>query len=168
MEKAILTLVINHGNEKYKDEVTVANYIFGAIGNIGLKEKHYQILFEEVKRIYKSNSKDNVEQQLLRHENAAIKNEIVELMASPHHLSEKWFEKFQLIVKTPGFDIQNEVKILMARYSLKRLIEISKENDMKISTTKDFDQLRVLLKLNREYQKEINRLSSISGLVILP
>ncbi len=167
LEQAILKLAISHGQEEYADGKTVVTYIIKSIGAVGFKEPHYQILFEEIKKIHAAGS-DDLEKALLRHENNAIKKIVIELLADNHALSDNWFKKFQLVVKKPGFNLNKEVQIVLARYKLERVKELLEECDEEIKSAQNEDRLMELVKIKQRFIEQKRNLSEILGAVVIP
>lgn len=172
-EDEIIRWVLTYGNElitmkneETEEDITlsIAAYFVSDLKADGLEFENpvYNKIFDEYEKATEKGQTVG-ETYFVNHPDAEIAQTAIQLVTSPHHLSENW-EKNHIYVKTESDELrQNAIEVLMAfkhRLIGKQLKEIAK----KMQTTTDDAEIFVLMQQHYELKqleiliaKELNR-----------
>ena len=173
-EKDIVRLLLNYGHEDLildiKDEhghpttetVSVARFIVDDLNadEIKFNNKDYQFIYDEFNEML---GKDEIpeDKYFINHENPKISKAAIDLLATPYELSKNWEEVARVIVVTEKGKLLYAVENAVLSFKAKRIEEMVHQNQEKIKTMENDEDLLVLLneiKNLKETSREINKL----------
>lgn len=166
-EAGILKLLLEFGDQLLDDTHSVSEYVFTAIGNNQLLNEEYHYIFEKVKEMQGQSPKELMN-HFLRKEKEHVVRVVTDIISEKYNLSENWALKFHLVVKTPGFDLRNEVQSLINSYLLERLQHLIKESDEALKNTGNDDRVLEIIHYKNQLIQAKKKLCDELGIVVVP
>jgi DNA primase len=171
-EYSVIRVLVLFGHEKMDEYRTVAQYIIGEIEE--LLEEFTNPLYQKIMNEYLHEISDGnliTTDYFLKHENADIRNLIIDMVQSPFTYSPNWSTRWEMELQTqpmPEKNFKADSHESILRFKLKKIQNQIRENKKQIEAdnTTEYDQL-VLIKTQSELMKYRNQLADLLGMRVL-
>lgn len=180
-EKEIIRLLLNYGsyeldniylneeNEITTSTISVARFIVNDLLNeeFLFNDNIYQLIFEEyVEEVNNGTFPD--EQYFIHHENAEIRNTVIDVLTSRHHLSENWMNLHKISVPTEDMkkNLDPSVKNSLLSFKLKKVENMLTENAKLIKECDDYEDVMQFMEKQKNLLDIKKAISSLLGRII--
>ena len=160
IEKEIIRLLLNYGNEKAiqvitgeKTEYTVSvtEYIIREIDDddLDFNDASYKYIYEEIKRFYLEKSEWD-EAHFIRHHENTIANRCVDLLSTTYQLSEIWKKK-EAYVETENMKLQEIVPEAINAFKNQKVLTLIKEVEEQLTQAQQNNDEENIVLLQQRY-----------------
>ena len=180
-EKDIIRLLLNYGsyeldniylneeNEITTSTISVAKFIVNDLLNeeFLFNDNIYQLIFEEyVEEVNNGTFPD--EQYFIHHENAEIRNTVIDVLTSRHHLSENWMNLHKISVPTEDMkkNLDPSVKNSLLSFKLKKVENMLTENAKLIKECEDYEDIMQFMEKQKNLLDIKKAISLLLGRII--
>lgn len=151
-EKNVLRVLLEHGLKMWDEERTVAQYIFEELEQFGFEDTAMENLFEVYREQYVQGLEPSAK-TLLYHEDAKIRNMVVNVTMFPFELSQRWGE---MIENRSSFnrDISHEdVFKSVIFFKLPKIKKMINQNQEDMLQSNSYEQQKHLIEIHRQLKK---------------
>lgn len=127
-DREIKVKIINELNEEELIPISVAEYLIGSLQQDGMtleSEIYKKILLEYVEFIVTEEFPDS--RNFALHQDREISSETSELLSSPHHLSENWNVRHNIMPETEDLLLRKAAKDCIFRLKLRKVMKMLRE-----------------------------------------
>ncbi len=173
-ERDIIRILIAYGHHIFDKEenITVAEFVLGNIEEV--LESFENTIYGQMAKIYHEKlvaKKSITTAFFIHHSDDKIKNASIDLIQEPYHFSEKWEERFGITLQTqpkPDNNFNEDSKQSIQRFKLKKIIQMCKENQERLTKTRDATEQIKILTIQQRLLKIRDQLAKqFGGTVIL-
>ena len=164
-EKEILRILLEYGDREISENVRTAEYIVNELEDISMEDAMHQKVYDEIAEQIRNGSEFS-SRQLLSHEDEAIVQFVIDITSSPHELSDNWFKKHEIVVKSKEENFVQDVYVSVARLQLRQVEKQDKEIQQQIKACSDDEELMALLHEKQKIKQMQSELCKFLGTVI--
>lgn len=175
-EKDIIRLLLEYGTERKEDANAIlqipAEEIIRAILNdlsgipITFENEVCNCILKEFAEALNETAL-LPQSHFINHANEAVRWLSIELLFSPHEISQNWFDKHGITVSDKRFFYRKDIQDSLSRFKLKYVIKESDKCHLEMKAAKDEEQIEKNLLKIHFYQEKIKELAKGFGTVIL-
>ena len=124
--------------EDDKYAITIAEYFVKELTNDGLKfeNEQFQFIFDEFALALEKNTILD-ESYFLNHADSKIRNLVINLITSPHQLSENWEKKHNILIGTEDMQLSHYSDWFLDNYKSRKIYKLLKENSEKLKSASE-------------------------------
>lgn len=165
-EKNVIRVLLEHGLKMWDEERTVAQYIFDELEQFGFEDPELENLFEVYREQYVHGLKPSAK-TLLYHEDAKIRNMVVNVTMFPFELSQRWSEMIQNPKVLERDTTHQDVFASLTYFKLRKIKKMFEQNQHDMEQTKSFEEQMRLIEVHKQLKEIEVQLTKELGTVIL-
>jgi DNA primase len=165
-EKSVLRVLLEYGLKPWDETQTMADYIFNELASFDFENQDVERLYEVYKQQYQLGLQPT-SKTLLYHDDAMIRNLVINITVFPFELSSRWDEKLE------GMNINNrdtshqDVKMSVNYFKLRKIKKMFDENQRDMEQATQLDEQLRLIEIHKHLKQIEIELTQQLGTVIL-
>ncbi|MEE4177608.1 MAG: DNA primase [Bacteroides sp.] len=177
-EKEVIRMLLQHGGKKIEFEVAdeagkpmdisirVVDFIIDDFSDdkLGFDNPACQTIFDIFAR-HRLEDTIPSEQAFFSHEEQSVRDLAIDLMSTPHTLSDNWKTRHRIFVKTEEENLKQSLLEVLYAFKLRRLEKMIEENQERLKICTDEEEANQLLENDRQlkakrslFAKELSRI----------
>jgi DNA primase len=163
-EKELIRILINYGFELVSDEMHVCEYLLEEIKDLSFITPIYQELLNHYKTALSKGLLPKFD-YFLKIQNSKIKQEVIDMIASPREISPNWVTKHQIFSRRETDDLPDTTYKTSLKLKSAYLKRMRDEVEEKIKLARD-DEVEALLTMHMELTQIKTKIDTELGNVI--
>ena len=164
-ERNVLRVLLDYGLREYKDNVTVAAYIFSELQDFPFENPELEKLLGLYKKLY-DEGKEPDTKTFLYFEDTSIREQVISITLFPYELSSNWDSLYEGKKITTLDTSAEDVTMSINYYKLKKLKKMFDQNQSDMEKAPLEEQLQ-LIKIHKELKDIEREITKKLGTVIL-
>ena len=165
-EKNILRILLEYGLNPWKDNKTIAQYIFEEIEQYSFDNQELVFLLEEYRKLYAAGYEPS-SKTLLYHDNEKIRNLVVNITMFPYELSHRWDEVLENMNILNRDTSLQDVWISLNYFKLRKIKRMFDQNQQDMENAKTQDEQLQLIMIHKQLKEIEIQLTRELGTVII-
>jgi DNA primase len=134
-ERDVVRLLLEFGRKEMDGAVSVAEYVLNEIKDVSINHMHLRLMIHEIESQMESGTIPD-HHYFLQHKDEELKRLAMEIISSPYVLSENWNKMHDIYIKMPADNFINDVKSAIARFKMKKIMNMIAENMKELVSAK--------------------------------
>lgn len=164
-EKETLRLLLNFGHHNFEDGSYMFDYIKHELDEIEFINQKHKAVFELYVKHTQEEKVPDVN-EILKEAHSELKSLIADLISDRYEISNKWKDKYEIIVPEKEDIIDNLVYSNLIRLKLRIIQKLLDQNKDKLKESKDEDEQMQLLNIHQNLKKSEIEIAKMLGIVV--
>lgn len=165
-EKAVIRVLLEYGLKAWDEKKTMAEYIFEELEQFHFDNSDWEHIFSMYKTAFEYGEEPTTK-SFLYHTDEKIRNLVITATLFPFELSQKWDEKIEGLNITNRDTAQEDVRMTINYFKLKKIKKMFEENQKDLETATSFEEQMKFIEIHRQLKEAERELTNRLGTVIL-
>ena len=165
VERESLRMLINYGNEKYDEELSIAEFVLQEIQGINFDNQLIDETINKVAEIVASGEEIKADKFIGPH-HPRMSQLVIDLLEIKYFVSEGWEERHRISIMHESEDLPLAAFKIVLRLKRKKLEVLIRQNDDNLKTSKNPDEQNELLKMKMHLKALLDQANTELGTVI--
>lgn len=163
-EKESIRLLLNYGDHKFEDGMTLHQYFFDELEDVEFKNQAYREILELIKTDLQLHGSVDP-RRLMDQVSGKLKQEMIDLMSERYEISNLWMDRYRIHVPTEEEILPHVVYSNLLRLKYRVVKKLIAENREELRTA-DPDEQQKLLKVDVALKNSRNELAKQLGIIV--
>ena len=165
VERESLRMLINYGNEKYDEQLSIAEFVLQEIQGINFDNQLIDETINKVAQIVASGEEIKADKFIGPH-HPRMSQLVIDLLEMKYFVSEGWEERHLISIMHESEDLPLAAFKIVLRLKRKKLEVLIRQNDDNLKTSKNPDEQDELLKMKMHLKALLDQANTELGTVI--